>query len=242
MLTAYFSMAFVISWLGILFVTHFGGGRSLVFFAMLAGPATASIWLGGVRGLWAQRVRWRGPWPALLIAPVAMGAVLLGLSTLSADFAPAQPNLALALAGGLLAGFFEELGWTGFATPRLLARYGLVRGGVVLGLLWALWHALGDYWGTADFWGALWPAHFALWFVALTAYRLLMTWVYDRAHSLLFGMLMHATFTGSQLLLWPAAPPALELLWYGLYAAVLWAAVAAFVRRSEPVVTRPSSC
>jgi hypothetical protein len=35
---------------------------------------------------------------------------------------------------GLVVGFLEELGWTGFALPRLRRRYGVVTTGLVIGL------------------------------------------------------------------------------------------------------------
>jgi membrane protease YdiL (CAAX protease family) len=35
---------------------------------------------------------------------------------------------------------FEEIGWRGFALPRLEQQWGPLGGTVILGLLWAAWH------------------------------------------------------------------------------------------------------
>ncbi|QWT22434.1 CPBP family intramembrane metalloprotease [Bacillus sp. NP157] len=34
----------------------------------------------------------------------------------------------------------EELGWRGFLSPRLAERIGVIRAGLVVGLIWAVWH------------------------------------------------------------------------------------------------------
>jgi membrane protease YdiL (CAAX protease family) len=41
---------------------------------------------------------------------------------------------------GLLVPFFEELGWTGFATAELRKRHGVLATGLIMGLLWGAWH------------------------------------------------------------------------------------------------------
>ena len=63
--------------------------------------------------------------------------------------------LGLALAVGIASDLFEELGWTGFATPRLLARHGCLAAGLGLGVLWATWHIGPDVPGTAAEWSDL---------------------------------------------------------------------------------------
>lgn len=126
-----------------------------------------------------------------------------------------------ALTAGLGAGIFEELGWTGFATPRLLRRHSWLVAGFLIGLPWGLWHALPDYLGGRVY-GPMWLAHIVEWIVALVAFRVLMTWSYSRTNSLFLGMLLHASFTGGQASLWPtAASPQAELVWYGAFSGLI---------------------
>ena len=61
---------------------------------------------------------------------------------------------------------------------------------------------------------------------ALTAYRLLMTWVYANTNSLLLAVLMHASYTGWLFVLYPAASLAQGLVWQTGFAVALWVAVA----------------
>src|SRR5512132_1391016 len=237
-LLVYFVAAFCIAWAGVLLVAARTGFpapaaaaaryRPLVFLAMLAGPALASTGLT----LWSRRglgeliagfARWRVGrrwYLAVLVAPLAIVLSLAILAPASSAYLPAilsaaspLPVLAAALVAGLGAGVCEELGWTGFATPRLLARYSWPRAGLLLGIVWAAWHGLADYWGGIAY-GALWSLHMLEWFVALGAFRMLMTWIYSQTGSLLVGVLLHASFTGSQVLLWPGANARQELIWY----------------------------
>jgi membrane protease YdiL (CAAX protease family) len=84
----------------------------------------------------------------------------------------------------------EEVGWTGFAVPRLRLRYGMVTTGLIVGVLWGAWHLLQGLWISGTYSGALPLALFVLLnffsgVAQLTAYRVLMVWVYDRTESLL---------------------------------------------------------
>jgi membrane protease YdiL (CAAX protease family) len=260
-LAVYFALAFGVAWAGVLVVaaartgfpappTTRGSDRLLVFLAMLAGPSSAALalaalggGLSGLRDLAAQLGHWRiGArwWALVLVAPGLLALTLGSLSLASPAFAPPilrgaplRPAITVALVAGLGAGLLEELGWTGSATPRLLERLPWPRAGLLLGLLWAVWHLAADYWGGAPY-GPLWGLHFVEWVAALTPYRLLMTWAYSRTRSLLLGALLHASFTGSQALLWPAVPPGRELLWYGLFAAGLWAAATVLLGAARP--------
>ena len=225
----YFALTFALSWGGFLLVGGSGllAGTSwqtdprfmAAVFAMLAGPPVAGILLtvlvsgrAGLRELISRLLKWQegGRWyvVALLTAPIIETTVLLVLSRISPVFLPAivttDEKAALLLSGiaiGLAGGFVEELGWTGFAIPRLTARYGVLGTGLIVGPAWAAWHLLQMWWvgGTSSdaLPLALFQPLFFLSAVAiLTAYRMLMVWVYDRTGSLLAPIVMHAVVNG----------------------------------------------
>ncbi len=77
----------------------------------------------------------------------------------------------------LFSGAGEELGWTAYATDPLLSRWGLVRTGLVLGLMWAAWHTIG-FIQTGS------PADWVLWQMFKTlAMRVLIVWLYASSGS-----------------------------------------------------------
>ena len=256
----YFALTFVISWGAVLLLA---GGIPVTAeqletlgLAMLLGPSLAGLLLTGVaagreglRELLSRLVRWRvsARWyaVALLTAPLSMVAVLLALSLLSREFVPAiftsTDKATLLLTGitaGLVVGFFEELGWTGFALPRLRLRYGLLMaGGVIVGLLWGAWHFI-VFWERDSLSGAL-PLALLLarLFSWLPAYRVLMVWVHDRTESLLVTMLMHVSLVASLVIVEPPLSGE-NLLTYILARAAVWnvaAAVAIGIRGNRPL-------
>jgi membrane protease YdiL (CAAX protease family) len=81
--------------------------------------------------------RW---WLVFCIPPVGILSVQAHLSVaVSSRFVP--QFLVFGIAAGLIAGFFEEIGWTGFAYPRMCTRFGALSGALVLGILWAVWRS-----------------------------------------------------------------------------------------------------
>jgi membrane protease YdiL (CAAX protease family) len=252
----YYVLTFAIWWGGLLMLIGPGGflGTTepseellpFVYMAVLAGPSVAGILLtglvsgrAGLREVLSRLLRWRAGarWyaVALLTAPLLMMATLFALWLTSPVFLPGifasddkASILLIGLVAGLAVGFFEELGWTGFAAPRLRLRYGVFATGLIVGLLWGAWHF--PLFSGSDS-GALPQALFlaGLLFSFLPAFRVLMVWVYDRTGSLLVAMLMHASLTASTLILQPLAT-GVPLLTYDLVlAAALWVVVAAVV-------------
>ena len=235
-LVAYFCVAYLLAggaWLAL------AGGlvEPLLSFPLmvvgvgLAGPVLTALVEGrrGLRRLGARMARWRvgARWYlVLLVPPGAVSVVLLLLGrTVSPAFAPGlfPPGLAF----GAVAGFFEELGWSGYAFPRMAARLGTLRAGVLLGVLWGSWHApVVDHLGAAGPHGTALPLFFLAFVAAMTAMRVLIGWVYAGTGSLLLAQLLHVSSTASLVVLGPpAVSPGQEALWYAAYAAALWGSI-----------------
>jgi hypothetical protein len=163
-LAVYFALAFVLAWVfwvpaALSEQGAVGGSPPTALLVVLGtfAPSVAAVLVAarkggaGARPLLGQLLRWRvGPgWYAVaLFGPAALMLVAIGLHVALGGAVPDFPepsrwplvavNLVLVLlVGGPLG---EELGWRGFALPRLQARHGALRASVVLGVVWALWH------------------------------------------------------------------------------------------------------
>jgi membrane protease YdiL (CAAX protease family) len=271
---SYYLLTFAISWGGMLLVIIGGQSSMpatqeqfdrLLPFAipfLLLGPGVATIILTGLvdgkagyRELLARLLRSRvgAGWyaVALLTAPLAFTAVALALSLTSAVYLPGIVTasdktafLLVGLAPALLVGFFEELGWTGFAIPRLRLRHSVLATGLLVVVLWGARHLLSnDLWAGNTISGELPVAlvvtvnGISLLVGQLLAYRVLMVWVYDRTGSLLVGMLMHVGFAFSTFVLQPPGLSGMAFLIYSVGVAVmLWVVVAAVAlgNRKQP--------
>lgn len=260
---AYYALTFAISWGAILLaICGFGGIPAtreqfqaqlpVAMLAMLGGPSVAGLLLtglihgrAGLRELLSRLLRWRvgARWyaVALLTAPLVLMGTLLALSLTSPVYVPGilasdkrAPLLLFGIIGGVVTGICEELGWTGFAVPRLRRRYSILTTGLIVGVLWGAWHILPmDVWASGAHSGGLSPAFYLI--VSgfghlvgqLPAFRILMGWVYDRTGSLLVAILMHTSLTASSLIFGPLAISGVPLFIYGfLSAAVMWVIVA----------------
>jgi len=267
----YYVLTFGISWSGGLMVLGPDGilgirqpSQAQFLFAILAGiagPTVAGIWLTGVvdgqTGLQKLRSRlfkWRvgARWYAVaLTGPLFASAVLFALSVTDAAFLPgilvSDHKVLLLLIGtvvGLGAGFFEELGWTGFAIPRLRRRYGMLATGLIVGFLWGVWH-LPLFSGQGSPSGVPIALYLSvLLFSFLPPFRVLMVWLYDRTESLLVVMIMHASLSATSLILQPQTT-GVEVVAYDLaLAAALWVLVAVVIavnraaRTVQPLATK----
>ena len=123
----------------------------------IAGPSIAALVLATVLGRGELRrllagfspsrlsVRWT---VVALVLPLAMMATAIAVSV--AAFGAPSPAVTFSLAGVVLAEFVrvlflggpvgEELGWRGFALPRLQQHRNALDASILLGLVWGVWH------------------------------------------------------------------------------------------------------
>ena len=116
----------------------------------------------------------------------------------------------------------EELGWRGYALPRLAARFGLGAASVLLGVLWACWHLPLFFIAGTDTAGQSFP----LYLLQVTALSVAMAWLYAHTRgSLLPVMLLHAAVNNTKDIV-PSAEPNATNSWALSHSPVAWLTVA----------------
>ncbi len=263
----YYILTFAISWgsgLIVLGPGRFVGimepSRALFLLAILVGimgPCLSGLLLTGLvdgrAGFYELRTRlfdrrvgagWYAA--AILIGPLTMVAALFALSpffpvilpriSLSTDTAFL---LVMSIVAGLVVGCCEELGWTGFAIPRLRERHGILATGLLVGILWGVWH-FPVFSGQANASESVPMALYlsVLLFSFLPPFRVLLVWVHDRTGSLLVVMLMHASLSASSLIFQPQGTGVQVIALDLLHAAFLWLLVAGVALASSGRLSR----
>ena len=135
------------------FVFYFGGGAPSVvalFLVFLTYPKAGRKDYFH-RCFSFRHMGWK--WPLITIAVFMMlsvVSVLIGVGLMGCDMPKmdylkaiaANPlNIFLVLLLSLISGpLNEEFGWRGYALDRLLIRFGFLKGSLLLGFIWAIWH------------------------------------------------------------------------------------------------------
>ena len=211
----------------------------LAVLGLLVGPVAAGILLTslisgrkGLRELLSRLHKWRVGirWYAVALLPAMfLTAVVIFILSLTCPFT--TENKVIVLMSGIGAGFLtilEELGWTGFAVPRLRLRYSILTTGLIVGILWGVWHFPQVLWVSNVYNGSTSLAIFLSLYLlsgifVLTAYRILLVWVYDRTESILVTILMHASLTAGWTVIFRPLETGISFLTYQwVFAAILW--------------------
>ncbi len=219
---AYFILAYALSWAiaiplaaaahGWLHVPlppalHYLASFGPMLSALIVTAATEGS--AGIRQLLAGIVQWRVGLGWVLfatLAPIALFAVaaIVGYATKRT-----WPDLAvlgevdylpyLGIVGGFMLwlltfGVGEEIGWRGFALPRLQQGHSALTATLLLGLAWALWHLPAFFYKDTYVAMGL-VAGFPLLLLSILAASIVFTWLYNSTRgSLLLVILFHALF------------------------------------------------
>lgn len=201
------------------------GGGSMgpgVIALFLGGGAVPSL-LGFVfafrRGSWkAVKALLARAWPhgrdpltALVAMALAVGMALIarvageqfGASPPPIDVSAVPQAAVMALAAALM----EEFGWRGTALPALARRIGLPIAGLVVGIVWAVWHTVGALWSVAPFFGPWFAAYYVTGIIGVMAGAgMTLAVIQDYARGGLFPVIaFHLAFSASANLVTPSA-------------------------------------
>jgi len=116
----------------------------------------------------------------------------------------------------------EELGWRGFALPRLSNQFGLPLASIILGLIWAVWHLPFFFFEGADKFGQSFPVYL----VSVVALCVAIAWLYWRTRgSLLLVMFMHSAVNNTTEIV-PSRLPVTHNVWSIQASPVAWISTA----------------
>jgi membrane protease YdiL (CAAX protease family) len=210
-----FFIAYALSWIvGIsLALEAQGKGNAIIPFSMhylyAFGPTIAAIimtWLvsgkEGIKELFSRILKWKVKpiWWIIAFSPLWLFGLLVVVQWLitgewldinllgQVKFLP-QLNIGVAVILWVLTfGLGEEIGWRGYALPRLQKKRSALSATLILAGLWALWH---------------WPMFFYVldssiivgWLISLVAGTIVFTWLYNSSQgSVLMLILWHGFF------------------------------------------------
>lgn len=209
----FYILAFGFSWLGMISAVLASRGIApfyrpyflvlSIFFTI--GPALAAVIVSqmaqgktGVQNLLKGLIRWRVGLVWYIIAvlsPVVLFTVaqvvtkLLGLPiTIAMPQVNLSPYVIFSFGVNFFANTCEEIGWRGFALPRLQKRYNALLATLIVGILWGLWHF------PFVFLAGPMSEYPFLWFISIVTDAFVYTWIYNSTKgSILLVALLHGS-------------------------------------------------
>jgi membrane protease YdiL (CAAX protease family) len=176
------------------------GSFGPLFSAMLV-----TYWTGeSIRDWFSQALKWRVSWKWWLAAffiPIILYTVMAGIHILLGGQLNWSEASLLALPGGFLSVFLwgggnEELGWRGFALPRLQENYNPFIASLIIGVVWTVWHAPP---GIIELGFVDWAKDLPFYMISVTGISFVATWLYNKSNgSVLLTMVFHASVNSTQ--------------------------------------------
>lgn len=240
-MTTYFVLTFILAW-ALWFASGIGspaGPHGPLFLLGVFAPGLVALGMTarksgrtGVTALLRRLVDWQVPARWYVFAISYMLAIKLTVGVVHRAVWGEWPQfgrepwfllLGATVSSTILGGQAgEELGWRGYALPRLAARFGIAIASLVLGVVWALWHLPLFFFPVGDTYGQSFP----LYLLQVVALSVVMAWVYAGTRgSLLPVMLLHAAVNNTKDVV-PSAEPGAMNPWALSHSRVGWLTVA----------------
>ena len=262
-LIAFFALAFALAWAILIpsVLASYGlmnlPGPTLLLLVMGYGPTIAAVLVSGALGGWAEiralltrlliwRVGW-GWWAVTLFLNGGIILASLGLYGLLGNAVPPFPPLGPGLLLEILVMFVlvalingEEIGWRGFALPRLQARYGVPATVIVLGVMETVFHLPIFFNNGPSEAGGQNGTPFLAFLASSVLAVFLFVWLYDHTRgSLLIATLFHASMNAwSNILPFPATSA--SFFWLLALAQLVTVAVVLVVGGTRWMQVRPA--
>jgi uncharacterized protein len=166
-------------------------------------PSMVALWLtaradgrAGTRAMLRRLLEWRVGARWYVFAVGYMAAIKLAVAVVHRVAGGAWPSLGQEVWYVIMASMVittvgqagEEIGWRGYALPRLAAHLGLAQASVLLGLIWACWHLPLFFVPGISQTGQSFPVYLLM----VPALSVAIAWLYGHTNgSLLLAMLMH---------------------------------------------------
>jgi membrane protease YdiL (CAAX protease family) len=206
----------------------------------------------GVRELLGRLLHWRVELRWYVFALAYMALVKLAVAVIYRSTKGEWPHfgdlnwyaiLPAIVAAGIFGGpLGEEIGWRGYALPRLTQRFGWGPAGVGLGLVWACWHLPLFFMSGLDSYGDQFGQSFPTYALQVVALSVAIAWLTgNTAGSLLLAVLMHSAINQTKDIVPSRVPGADNMLalssslpaW--LTVALLWVCAGYFLSRMRAI-------
>lgn len=210
----------------------------------------------GIRKLVAKWGIWRIGigWYLAALSPFAIALVAVGLFIGLGNPIPGPHflfdwffDLFWLIASVLIGAAGEELGWRGFALPRLQSRFNALSSSLILGVIWGVWHfptflLLGLEEGYFDF------LNFSRFVIYTVFIAIIITWIVNNTNGSVLGATIFHASVNFSLALFVEILGLIQLQWYFLATLVLYSIYATIIviiygytRLSKNQPTNPSS-
>ncbi len=257
-LPTFFLLTYLVTWTSWLAAWAISGGGfaqsgvwMVPFYFGVFAPAFVAMWLvhryGGraaVSALLRRLVQWDVGLRWYVFAVTYIAAIKLAAALIHRLATGEWPRfgdeplyimLAATIGSTLLLGQAgEEVGWRGYALPRLASRFGLAAASIVVGIIWATWHLPLFFIPGTELTGQSFPFYL----LSVTGVSVAIAWLYEHTNGSLFlAMLMHSAVNNTKDILPSVGPKPTNAfavsasLMGWLTAGLLWACAGYFLFR-----------